>query len=58
MDTSTEKSCSQHGLYYDYSSLVERLEREMKIVSSENRYENMASEDLQTAAEMFIYLNT
>ena len=53
------KSCDYTGLYIESSSssVVTKVERVLKTESSEERYENMTSNDLKIAAEMFIYLH-
>ena len=56
----TSKVCQNDGLFKsddDKFDQVMAMEKELQTESSEWRYENMTSEDLQTAAEMFIYLN-
>ena len=50
-----------NGLYSDITakaSQVAALEEQLKINSSELRFENMTAKDLKAAAEMFIYLNS
>ena len=54
----SEKYCNKYGLSLDIRPPVERLEQELNIVSSEKRYKNIALEDLKTAAEMLLFLNT
>ena len=56
----TFKWCHYDGLFKsddDKLDQVMGVEKELQTESSELRYENMTSEDLKTAAEMFIYLN-
>ena len=68
VETSLDIECGQDGLYLgktsddDYSedpreSQVQALEYELGIESSWEKFENMTDEDLQTAAEMFMFLN-
>ena len=60
-ETLLDKSCSKRvkQLYTNGNIAFQtsKLENELKIKSPEQRFENMTAKDLQTAAEMFIYLN-
>ena len=61
-ETSLEKTCYtyKNDLYMDpniIASQVSVFENQLGINSSELRFENMTGKDLQTAAEMFLYLN-
>jgi len=59
-DTSLDKTCSLNDLYDDneiIESQVLTFEKYLVTKSSEQRLANMNAEDLQSAAEMFIYLN-
>ena len=50
-------SCSGDFLYDNSEpGLLERLERKLKVNSSNLRFENITAADLKTAAEMFVYL--
>ena len=60
-ETSFDKSCDVRGdglyeLTVDKRSQITAVEMSLKIEASEYRYENITSESLLTAAEMFIYL--
>ena len=60
-ETSFDKSCDVRGdglyeLTVDKTSQITAVEMSLKIEASEYRYENITSESLLTAAEMFIYL--
>ena len=60
-ETSFDKSCDVRGddlyeLTVDKRSQMTAVEMSLKIEASEYRYENITSESLLTAAEMFIYL--
>ena len=60
-ETSFDKSCDVRGdglyeLTVDKRSQITAVEMSLKIEASEYRYENITSESLVTAAEMFIYL--
>ena len=52
--------CGPEGLYNgkERKSLVTAVEKDLKVKSSELTFKNMTTENLKTAAEMFIYLNT
>ena len=46
------------GLTLNILSVVNAAEKELLIDSSEQRYKNMTSEELETAAKMFIFLRS
>ena len=53
-------SCQDNGLYQigTISSLITKLEKILKVRASKQRFLNMTNEELENAAEMFIYLGT
>ena len=55
MDTSLKKECKNGGVYQNQMSQVIAVEQELQIESSEKIHKNYTLEELQTAAEMFIY---
>ena len=57
-ETSVNKKCNNDILDDDFIlSQVEAVEQKLQIKSSQQKIETLTNEDLQTAAEMFIYLN-
>ena len=57
LETSLAIPCENFGLYTDKMSQVLKLEQELKIKSSNQRFRNMSAEDLKTASYIFIYIN-
>ena len=57
LETSLAIPCENFGLYTDKLSQVLKLEQELKIKSSDQRFGNISSEDLKTASYIFIYIN-
>ena len=59
-ETPLNKVCNLNGVFVDadISSIVKDVEIQLKIKSSYLIFENMTIWDLQTAAEMFLYLYT
>ena len=52
LETSLAIPCENFGLYTDKLSQVLKLEQELKIKSSYQRFGNISSEDLKTASYM------
>ena len=58
LETSLDTTCDRTGWYYDKLFQVAAVEEQLQIQSSENRFAKISLEDMNAAAEMFIYLNT
>ena len=58
LETSLDTICDRTGWYYDKLFQVAAVEEQLQIESSEERFAKISLEDLNAAAEMFIYLNT
>ena len=57
-DISFDKKCGSHGLYSDVvEAQVQKVEERLTIKSHDTRLDNVTNKDLQSGAEMFIYLN-
>ena len=53
-----QKHCNKYGLYDDKLSQVIEAEKKLEMEPSEKKNENITSEELETAAKMFIFLNS
>ena len=58
LQKSLDISCQGNYGFNLESGVVDTAEEQLKTNSSDERFNNMTAEDLKTAAEMFIYLNT
>ena len=58
LETSLDTICDRTGWYYDKLFQVAAVEEQLQIESSEERFAKISLEDMNAAAEMFIYLNT
>ena len=61
LETAFDKICHNDGLYNrdsDWLALVNEVEKQLKVESSEKIFESIKDKELKIAAEMFIYLNT
>ena len=65
LEISLDKKCGEDGLYstmradkYNFPYPVKTLEQHMKIESSEQRLHNITKRQLETAANILIYLHT
>ena len=54
---SIDETCIEQSLYRDRSSQVDRIEAILQVKSTDQILENMTSENLKDAVEMFLYLN-
>ena len=58
LGTPLDKDCLQHGVYPDnvVESQVKAVEQKLGLVILDFEFENITSENLKSAAEMFLYL--
>ena len=49
--------CSGSGLYDDLSYLVDKVEQQLELDSSDVIYQNISAEHLNAAKDIFVYLN-